>query len=226
MVNGGARHVDNGRGRPARRQPDGQFGLLASRRPRTYPPDRHVESSYPERQAGAHAHVGADRVAHGGYRDRQAPVAAADNPVELGRQPAGLNAGPLRMYGTPVATTSGERYGSTKDASQPGRASASSSRKAATGWVAARSPVLWAPDTLECLRPPRVTWASHGGLARPGWHCGRQPAGPPRAADADRGQTLRGRPLPPPLGIGTDDDTHCELAVPGHQRRHRHAGHP
>ena len=145
----------------------------------------------------AERHVGADQVAHGRGRRRQADVAAADHPVELRREPAGRAARATRARRSADAdhrrVSIGRRPGA--PASRARRA-ASSSRKATT------SPPAWATPVLrragEPGRPVLATTDSSG----------KRGAGPleqPRVVVDDEDGPHRWPRLRPDGGHGGDD---------------------
>ena len=66
---------------------DEELGLLAPRRQRRGAAERVAEAADLVDQRAAHGHVGADEVAHRAGRGAVPDVGAADDPVELGREP-------------------------------------------------------------------------------------------------------------------------------------------
>ncbi len=77
-------------------QPDAEVGLLAAERAAADPAEVGPEAAGGQRLGPPEGHVGADEVADRGRPDRQAPVGAADHPVELGREPVGAAGPPPR----------------------------------------------------------------------------------------------------------------------------------
>ena len=155
MIDGGVRHVHDDRSWAARREPDGQFSFLAAQGPGSYPAQ--ADCRILRRQGPAGCACSCWRRS-GCARPRYFPVArhsCSPRPSRT-RAEATVAAVPATRGWTPppVATTSGELYGSVSAASQPGRALASSSRKTVMGWLADRSPALRAPDS------PGVSWLS------------------------------------------------------------------
>ena len=98
MVDGRGGNVEDDRPGAARGQPDGQFGLFAAPRTGAHPSHRIIEAPGLERQVGPQAHAGADRIADHADRLRQPPVAAANDPIELRRQPPWPAPRPPRMH--------------------------------------------------------------------------------------------------------------------------------
>ena len=121
----------------ARTHPDAELGLLA---PAGDAPTRPTgrESARPRQTTASERHVGADHVADSGPPGMP-HVGAPDHPVELRREPAGgrsptAGSPPHRRPRLRVRERRGER------SSQPGSATASSSRNATTAPVAPRHP--------------------------------------------------------------------------------------
>ena len=87
MIDGGGGNVEDDRPGPARGETDGQLSLFAAARIGAHAPDRLIEAAHLEREIGPHAHTGADGDPHlaGGFW--QSPVAAANYPVKLCREP-------------------------------------------------------------------------------------------------------------------------------------------
>ena len=93
---------------------------------RTLPPSaelarRHADGEAADRFEGlaADRHVGADRVADRRQPGRQAAVGAAEDPVELGRQPARFGADPVRARGRRRPRSSARRRRRRRAPAQP-----------------------------------------------------------------------------------------------------------
>lgn len=94
MVNYGAGDVNElGTGNVAP-NPDREFSLLTSQRKNAKSAHLGVEHAELVKETTTERHRGPEEVANGSDRSRQAGIAAADHPVELGRKPSRALPGP------------------------------------------------------------------------------------------------------------------------------------
>ena len=224
MVDGRGRNIEDGRPRAARRQPDGQFGLFAAPRTGAHPSHCIIEAPGLERQAGPQAHAGADRIAYHADRLRQPPVAAANDPIELRRQPTWPAPRPPRMHAAPGGHDVGGRI-RLHQGLQP-------------AWPRLRIIVEEDSDRLRCRLQARVARSRQAGgtvtFQHRHRHPGEFPARPgrkagimvhnqqyllwPRALVQRRVQRRAGE-HPPPFGIGADHDAHTQMIINGSHPR-------
>src|SRR5215469_9779995 len=94
------RIVDRGP-RACRSEPNRKLCLLTASRTVGNTPDRDVKSADFESKLGLHAHARTDRVAHETALGWQANIAAADDPVELAREPIRAATRPSRLHPAP-----------------------------------------------------------------------------------------------------------------------------